>query len=107
MMQGDGDTTRLLIADASTALRIGLRMIFGLDSSIEISAEAASADELQNQAFETQPHVVVFDADMPGIDAGHSIYHSRTPKVPADRTYDANQRSVSIPHIEYRRHRVH
>jgi DNA-binding NarL/FixJ family response regulator len=76
----DGDTTRLLIADASTALRIGLRMIFGLDSTIEIAAEASSADELQQLAFETQPHVVVFDADMQGIDTAIRFIIRALPK---------------------------
>jgi DNA-binding NarL/FixJ family response regulator len=60
--------TRLLIADASSALRLGLRMIFGLDETLTVSAEAATSDELEQMALQTQPHVIVFDADMPGVD---------------------------------------
>jgi DNA-binding NarL/FixJ family response regulator len=64
----EGDITRLLIADASTALRMGLRMIFGLDNTLEVSAEAGSADELEHLAIQSQPHVIVFDADMAGVE---------------------------------------
>jgi DNA-binding NarL/FixJ family response regulator len=61
-------TTRLLIADDSEALRIGLRMIFGLDRTLDITAETGSADEMETLALHTRPHVIVFDADMSGAD---------------------------------------
>jgi DNA-binding NarL/FixJ family response regulator len=57
--------TRLLIADDSPALRIGLRMIFTLDPTIEIVAETDNASDMYSIAFEKEPHVIVFDADMP------------------------------------------
>ncbi len=63
-----GAVTRLLIADSSAALRMGMRMIFGLDEQIYITAEAGSADELERLALETQPQIVVFDADMDGVE---------------------------------------
>lgn len=63
-----GESTRLLIADASAALRMGMRMIFSLDPAIEVVAEASTADEFEYLAYQTQPHIVVFDADMQGIE---------------------------------------
>jgi DNA-binding NarL/FixJ family response regulator len=47
---------------------MGMRMIFGLDEQIDITAEAGSADELERLTLETQPHIVVFDADMDGVE---------------------------------------
>jgi two-component system, NarL family, invasion response regulator UvrY len=60
--------TRLLIADSSAALRMGMRMIFGLDEQIDITAEAGSADELERLTLQTHPHIAVFDADMDGVE---------------------------------------
>jgi DNA-binding NarL/FixJ family response regulator len=72
-----GETTRLVIEDASAALRMGMRMIFGLDETIEISAETGSAEDLEIQVLQTQPHIIVFDADMPGIERSlRSILHT-------------------------------
>jgi DNA-binding NarL/FixJ family response regulator len=68
-----GESTRLLIADGSAALRMGLRMIFGLDSTIEITAETGTSEDMELLALQTRPHVIVFDADMPGIERSLSF----------------------------------
>ena len=72
-----GEPTRLMIADGSAALRMGLRMIFGLDPTIEITAETGTSEDMELLALQTQPHVIVFDADMTGIERTMSfIMHS-------------------------------
>jgi DNA-binding NarL/FixJ family response regulator len=60
--------TRLLIADASDALRLGLRMIFSLDPSVSIVADLDCADALRDYVCALRPDVVVYDADMAGAD---------------------------------------
>lgn len=60
--------TRLLIADASDALRLGLRMIFSLDPTVSIVADLDCAEALRDYVCALRPDVVVYDADMPGAD---------------------------------------
>ena len=56
---------RLMLVEASEALRIGLSMIFSLDKGLEIVAEASSADEVMPMVAQYAPDVVVLDVDMP------------------------------------------
>ena len=59
---------RLLIADASDALRIGLRMIFSLDPQhITIVAEESRANEVLHSAQLYCPDVIIIDGDLEGV----------------------------------------
>jgi DNA-binding NarL/FixJ family response regulator len=53
-----------MLVEASEALRIGLSMIFSLDRSLEIVAEADSAQHVLQLVAEHAPDVVVLDVDM-------------------------------------------
>ena len=58
---------RLLIADASDALRIGLRMIFSLDPQhIIIVAEESCANAVLNSARLYRPDMIIIDGDLEG-----------------------------------------
>ena len=60
---------QLLIADASEALRLGLRMIFSLDpQQINVVAEASSVIDLLQLAHTHRPDVIIADGDMAGFD---------------------------------------
>ena len=59
---------RLMIVEASEALRIGLRMIFSLDHHLKIVAETQSATSALLLAGEHTPDVIVLDVDMPDGD---------------------------------------
>jgi DNA-binding NarL/FixJ family response regulator len=59
---------RLMIVEASEALRIGLRMIFSLDRHLTIVAETQSASSALLLAGEHIPDVVILDVDMPDGD---------------------------------------
>ena len=60
---------RLLIADASEALRIGLRMIFSLDPQhISIVAEESNAHCVLSSAQLYLPDVVIIDGDFEDAD---------------------------------------
>lgn len=60
---------RLMLVEASEALRIGLSMIFSLDQSLEIVAETNSADDVLQLVEQHTPEIVVLDVDMNHGDA--------------------------------------
>ncbi len=55
---------RLMLVEASEALRIGLSMIFSLDKSLEIVAETDGAANVMQLVAQHTPDVVVIDVDM-------------------------------------------
>jgi len=61
-------TIRILIVDDHGVVRDGVRMYLGLDSELEVVAEAASGEEALQLARELQPDVVLMDLLMPGMD---------------------------------------
>jgi len=64
---------QLLIADASEALRLGLRMIFSIDpQQINVVAEASSVIDLLQLTHTHRPDVIIVDGDMAGFDTALS-----------------------------------
>ena len=60
---------RLLIADASEALRIGLRMIFSLDPQhITVVAEESCAERALSAAYNHHPDIIIIDGDLAGVE---------------------------------------
>ena len=57
---------RVLICDDHTLIRAGLRRLLESFDGIEVTAEAANADEAVIRACEHAPDVVVLDLSMPG-----------------------------------------
>jgi DNA-binding NarL/FixJ family response regulator len=61
-------TVRVLIADDQQLVRAGFQLILSAQPDIEVVAEAGTGLEAVEQAFATQPDVVLMDIRMPGID---------------------------------------
>lgn len=59
---------RVLIADDHAVVRQGLRMFLGADDDLEIVGEARDGAEAVSLAQQLQPHVVLMDLLMPGLD---------------------------------------
>ncbi len=57
----------LLIVDDHLILRSGLRLLLESETSIEIIAEASSAEEALELAATKQPDVILMDIQLPGI----------------------------------------
>jgi DNA-binding NarL/FixJ family response regulator len=60
-------TIRILIADRHEIVRYGLRTLIEAQPGWEVCGEAASGDELFELAQTAEPHVAVFDVDLPGL----------------------------------------
>ena len=58
---------RVLVADDHPMFRYGLRSVLGSDPLIELVAEASSGVEAVALAAELNPHVVLMDLTMPGL----------------------------------------
>lgn len=69
---------RVLIADAYTILRHGLRLILEEDPLITVVGEAARASELMAQIDSKMPHVVVMDLGLSNNNGIETIRHIRT-----------------------------
>ena len=57
---------RILIADDHSIVRQGLKRIVGLETSMEVVAEAESGDQVLSTLRETAVDVIVLDISMPG-----------------------------------------
>src|SRR5258708_12025722 len=61
------DKIRLLIADDHTLVRQGLGALLAAVPDLEVVGEAASGSEVLTQAVLLQPHVILMDIQMPGL----------------------------------------
>ena len=64
---------RVLIADDHAVLRAGLRMLLGAHADMDVVGEAADGVDVQRQARELRPDVVLLDLSMPGPRSGNVI----------------------------------
>jgi DNA-binding NarL/FixJ family response regulator len=63
-----GDRVRVLLVDDDDLMRAGLRSVLSSDETIEVAGEAGDGGEALDRVRETQPHVVLMDIRMPGVD---------------------------------------
>ena len=63
----DVDHIRVLIADDHPMFRHGLRSVLESDSRLQLVAEASTGDEAVALAVSLDPHVVLMDLTMPGL----------------------------------------
>lgn len=68
---------RVLLADDHDILRQGLKMLLSLQQDIEVVGEARTGREAVAMAQSLQPHVVVMDITMPGMDGLQACQHIR------------------------------
>ncbi len=61
-------TIRVLIADDQHLVRTGLRMILDAEPDLDVVGTAADGAEAVAACAQTQPHVVLMDVRMPGVD---------------------------------------
>ena len=61
------DPIRVLIADDQRMVRAGLRLILETEPGIEVVAEAADGAEVSGLCERHEPHVVLMDIRMPGL----------------------------------------
>lgn len=67
-------SVRLLIADDHAVVREGLRLVMGLDSSVEVlKEEACTGRQAVELAHRTRPDVILMDLLMPDIDGTTAI----------------------------------
>ena len=59
---------KILVVDDHAILRDGIRALLALHDDIEIVGEASEGKEAVEKAVELEPHVVVMDIAMPGMD---------------------------------------
>ena len=62
------DRVRVLLVDDDDLMRAGLRSVLSSDDTIEVAGEAEDGGEALDRVRETQPHVVLMDIRMPGVD---------------------------------------
>ena len=62
------DRVRVLVVDDDDLMRAGLRSVLSSDDTIEVAGEAGDGGEALDRVRETQPHVVLMDIRMPGVD---------------------------------------
>ncbi|WP_214411795.1 response regulator transcription factor [Sphaerisporangium fuscum] len=61
-------TTRVAIVDDEELIRVGLRVIVGAQSDLEVVGEAADGAEVMDMVARTRPDVLLMDVRMPAID---------------------------------------
>lgn len=77
-------TVRLLIADDHAVVRHGLRLVMGLDGSVEVlEEEACTGRQAVELAHRTHPDVILMDLVMPDIDGTTAtrMIHSELPDI--------------------------
>jgi pilus assembly protein CpaE len=75
------ETIRVLIVDDIPETRDNLRKMLGFESDVEVVGSASSGLEAIRLAKQHQPHVVLMDINMPGVD-GISASEGITQEVP-------------------------
>jgi DNA-binding NarL/FixJ family response regulator len=63
-----GDRVRVLLVDDDDLMRAGLRSVLSSDDTIEVVGEGGDGGEALDRVRETQPHIVLMDIRMPGVD---------------------------------------
>ena len=58
---------RVLLADDHVTVRYGLKLLIDAEPDMTVVAEAGDGDEVLRLAVEANPHVVVMDISMPGM----------------------------------------
>jgi DNA-binding NarL/FixJ family response regulator len=85
---------RVLIVDDDALVRAGLTMLLAGADDIKIAGEAADGSEVEHAVDEHQPHIVLMDIRMPGMDglAATEILRERDrpPEVIVLTTFDAD-----------------
>lgn len=74
---GPAGDIRIVITGEHRLFREGLRLILGREKGIEIVGEAANGLETIQVVSERQPHIVLLDITMPGMDATELIARIR------------------------------
>jgi NarL family two-component system response regulator YdfI len=67
-MSASPETIRILIADDHLIIRQGLRLILETEDDFDVVGEAADGAEAVQLAGNLQPHVILMDLRMPGMD---------------------------------------
>ena len=85
---------RVLVVDDDALVRAGLSMLFAGVDDIKVVGEAANGSQVEDAVAEHQPHVVLMDIRMPGMDglAATEIVrgHDRPPEVIVLTTFDTD-----------------
>jgi two-component system response regulator NreC len=69
------DQIRVLIADDHTIVRSGVRMLLEAEPDIAVVGEALNGNEAVALAENLEPHVVLMDISMPGMDGIQATQH--------------------------------
>ena len=95
MSPTDPERVRVLVVDDDPLVRIGLTMLLGGTSRIQVVGEAGDGAEALAQVDRCAPHVVLMDLRMPGMDgltATEALRaRSRPPEVIVLTTFDADR----------------
>ena len=67
------DPVRVVLADDHVIVRAGLRALLEADGTIEVVAEAGTADEAARKVLGHKPDVLVLDLNMPGTPSLESV----------------------------------
>ncbi|MFH1560134.1 MAG: response regulator transcription factor [Chloroflexota bacterium] len=67
-MSNEGKSLRLLLVDDHTIVREGLRAMLSTQPAFAVVGEASSGDEAVEMVNHLNPHVVITDVRMPGMD---------------------------------------
>ncbi|HEU5201005.1 MAG TPA: response regulator transcription factor, partial [Ktedonobacterales bacterium] len=76
-MNEQQERIRVIIADDHPIVRTGLRLMLGTNAGFELAGEAADGAEALRLVEEHQPHVVLMDLRMPGMDGIEALEHLR------------------------------
>src|SRR6266508_3983438 len=57
---------RVFVADDHAVVRRGIKQILADENDIEVSGEAANADEILSQIYKTETDILILDITMPG-----------------------------------------
>jgi DNA-binding NarL/FixJ family response regulator len=92
---GVSERIRVLVVDDDALVRAGLSMLLAGAEEIEVVGEAADGDEVAHAVAEHEPHVVLMDIRMPGMDGLAATErlraHDDAPEVIVLTTFEAGE----------------